>query len=307
MLSSYLLATRPPFLSITLLACLIGFTFNSSDKHTAYQVAALILALLAHAAANVINDYYDSKNGSDVNNRERIEPFTGGSRFIQKNFLTENQVKNFSYAIFICVIFGGLVLSYLTTWHLLWIGAFGLFLGWAYSATPISLMSRGIFGEIAIALTWSLIVFGSGMLYAPTNLESLIWVSLAFGIIASTILFNNQIPDIQADRQARKNTLASQLNPASIPHVYLGFASLGLLTFLLSYIRGAYSSSFDLILLIPSMTLCLVIYGASSHLQSKALRLHPIDSQRRKSLLKQSILLTIIGAHVFGGIILFAR
>lgn len=55
----YFLATRPPFLSVTLFACLIGFsTARYSGIALSYGTAAatLLFALIAHAGVNVFND-----------------------------------------------------------------------------------------------------------------------------------------------------------------------------------------------------------------------------------------------------------
>lgn len=82
----YFLATRPAFLSVTFFACVIGlaaahYTGVRVDPLTA--VFTLVLALLAHAGVNILNDYYDALNGTDAANTERVFPYTGGSRFIQ--------------------------------------------------------------------------------------------------------------------------------------------------------------------------------------------------------------------------------
>ena len=43
----------------------------------------MLLALVAHAGANVLNDYFDARNGADDANQQGLFPFTGGSRLIQ--------------------------------------------------------------------------------------------------------------------------------------------------------------------------------------------------------------------------------
>ena len=88
-----ILATRPAFLAITLLGCLIGLALPSAVKDTfGINFLAISLALFAHAAANLLNDYFDHLNGSDQNNKDRITPFTGGSRFIQDRIFKPRQI-----------------------------------------------------------------------------------------------------------------------------------------------------------------------------------------------------------------------
>ena len=90
-IARYLAATRPAFLSATLVACLIGLAsvvYSGLRLNAFLAGMTLLLALLVHAAVNVLNDYYDALNGTDDANTERLFPFTGGSRFIQNGMLT---------------------------------------------------------------------------------------------------------------------------------------------------------------------------------------------------------------------------
>ena len=73
----YLMATRPPFLSVTFVGVLIGWASAFADGASFSALPAaltMIFALVAHAGANVINDYYDSVNGCDAANVERLFP-----------------------------------------------------------------------------------------------------------------------------------------------------------------------------------------------------------------------------------------
>lgn len=220
---TYFQATRPAFLSITALACILGFTTGPwHEINKLLSLAGLLLALIAHGAANVINDYHDSLNGSDWQNTNRIYPFTGGSRFIQEKILSEYQIKKLAIGMFVIVIIGGLVLTSLSSIHLLWIGVIGIAIGWFYSAKPIALMSRGLWGEISLSMAWALITMGSYLLnHSNLNLKIML-LAMTFGIMVSTILFINQIPDISADRQAGKITLAVASTTENLPQWYLG-------------------------------------------------------------------------------------
>ena len=59
----YFAATRPAFLSVTLVACLIGLASawrSGLAPDPATAVVTVLFALVAHAAGNVINDYHDA-------------------------------------------------------------------------------------------------------------------------------------------------------------------------------------------------------------------------------------------------------
>lgn len=206
----YLLATRPGFLSISILGCFIGFFLvaKTTQIHWGINSFCLLLVLLVHAATNLSNDYFDSINGSDAQNTKCVSPYTGGSRYIQNNLFTEMQIKQLSLGIYLAAIAGGLILSWLTNWHLIWVGLVGLILGWFYSAPPLQLMCRGLWGELAIVCAWTLVVIGSTMLAVPELTSTSLILGLVYGLMVANILFVNQIPDIEADQCVGKMTLA---------------------------------------------------------------------------------------------------
>lgn len=152
----YLPATRLTFLTITLAGCLLGFAL-APVHHWGLAGLTLLLALLAHAGVNVLNDYYDHLNGTDAANTGRIFPYTGGSHFIQNGVLTPRQTLAWGLALFAAVIAGGLWLMQASGPGLFWIGLAGLFIGWAYSAPPLKLNSRGL-GEVCVVAGFLLIV-----------------------------------------------------------------------------------------------------------------------------------------------------
>ena len=159
----YLAATRPAFLSVTLVACLLGLAVaHASGVKLALPAALLtvLFALVAHAGANVINDYYDALNGSDAANEQRVFPFTGGSRFIQNGVLSQRETARFGYGLLAAVVPAGLWLSLGAGPGLIVIGLAGLLLGWAYSAPPFELAGRGL-GEPAIGASWLLVIVGA--------------------------------------------------------------------------------------------------------------------------------------------------
>lgn len=120
----------------------------------------VLFALVAHAGANVINDYHDALSGADAGNHERLFPFTGGSRFIQNGVLSLRETRFFGYGLLVAVIPAGLWLTAHSAGGLIWIGLAGLLIAWAYSAPPLQLMARGV-GEGAIAGGWLMVVLGT--------------------------------------------------------------------------------------------------------------------------------------------------
>ena len=209
----YFLATRPAFLSVTAVGVLIGWASASAGgAHVALFPALLTMAfaLVAHAGANVVNDYYDGLSGCDDANAERVYPFTGGSRFIQNGVLTPSEVKAFGYGLLAVVIPPGLWLTIHSGPGLLAIGVVGLAAGWAYSAPPLKLQSRGL-GEFAITAGWTLIVIGSDYVQRGTFDFLPLAAGLGFALLVANVLYINQFPDIRADALAGKRTVVVRL------------------------------------------------------------------------------------------------
>ena len=202
----YFLATRPAFLGVTLFACLIGFgtaCFDGVALAAAPAAATFVFALVAHAGINVLNDYYDELNGTDRLNTDRVFPFTGGSRFIQNGVLTARETLAFGAALVGVVIVAGLWLASVSATGLIGIGAAGLFIGWAYSAPPLKLNSRGV-GELCVAFGFGLIVVGADYVQRGSLAPLPLAAAVSYALLVTNILYINQFPDLRADEAAGK-------------------------------------------------------------------------------------------------------
>jgi 1,4-dihydroxy-2-naphthoate octaprenyltransferase len=231
----WLLATRPAFLVVTLVAVLLGLALTAYEGAALRPWAALatlVFALMAHAGANVINDYHD--RDTDGLNHDRLYPFTGGSRFIQNEVLTARETAWLGYGALALVVPAGLALALTSGPLLVPIGLAGLFLGWAYSAPPLRLAGRGL-GEIAITAAWLLVIVGTH--YVQIGHLSVVpaFVGLPYALLVAAILYVNQFPDAKADAAAGKRTLVVRLGPEraarglSLLGLYAGGWHLGLI------------------------------------------------------------------------------
>ena len=209
----YFVATRPAFLSVTFVGCLLGLASAAGTGVTldpATATLTLLSALLAHAGANLVNDYYDAKSGCDASNDERLFPFTGGSRVIQNGVLSLQEAGNFGYLLLILVIPAGLWLTAARAPGLIGIGLAGLLIGWAYSAPPLQLQSRGL-GEFGIVAAWLLVVVGTDFVQRRGLSFQPVAAGLGFALLVANVLYINQFPDRKADARAGKRTLVVRL------------------------------------------------------------------------------------------------
>lgn len=202
----YAAATRPAFLTASLMASLIGLAIAWHDGipfSPELAVITLLFALLTHAGVNVLNDYYDALNGTDGQNTERIFPFTGGSRFIQNGVLTLVQMRNFGFALLSGVVLAGLWLMLRSAPQLFYVGLAGLFIGWAYSAPPFRLNSRGL-GELCVTAGFLLIAVGSDFVQRKGFSTAPLVAGLSYALLVANLLYINQFPDCKADKAAGK-------------------------------------------------------------------------------------------------------
>jgi 1,4-dihydroxy-2-naphthoate octaprenyltransferase len=220
--------TRPGFLIITAVACVLGTSLAALCGHRPNVWIAwvtLVLAVLMHAAANVLNDYHDALNGADDANTHGLFPFTGGARLIQNGQVTVQDTYDLAKALIIVLVSCGLLLALKTGGGLVVLGLAGLLLGWGYSAPPLALMNRGL-GEFTVALTWGLVVVGADYVQRGQFFVIPFSVSISFALLVGNILVINGFPDAQADEQVGKRTLVVRLGARRAVWAYLVYALL---------------------------------------------------------------------------------
>lgn len=212
----YLLATRPPFLLASLVPSFIGLAtafYDGVSVHGGYAVLTVMGALLIHAGVNVLNDYYDALIGTDAMNTERIYPFTGGSRFIQNGLFSPRQMAVYGARLLFSGALIGMWLTFVSGPGLWLIGMTGIFLGWAYSAPPFSLNSRG-WGELSVAVGFGLLI-PLGADYVQRGAFSWLPVvaGLPYALLVANLLYINQFPDRNADAVSGKRHWVVRLGP----------------------------------------------------------------------------------------------
>ncbi len=240
-LTRYVAATRPAFLSVTLAGALIGLGSASVDGVVIDLGKALLtvfFALVAHAGANVVNDYYDALSGADAANQARLFPFTGGSRFIQNGVLSLRETRIFGYALLVAVIPAGLWLTAHSAGGLVWIGLAGLLIAWGYSAPPLKLMARGL-GEGAIAAGWLMVVLGTDFVQRGEFAARPLVAGLPFALLVAAVLYLNQFPDALGDASAGKRTLVVRLGLQKARWGYLVLVAAAYLWLVVAVMAGA--------------------------------------------------------------------
>ena len=189
----------------------LAASHNLGEINWVLATLTLLGAVLAHAGSNVLNDVYDHRSGTDIINMERVFPFSGGSRVIQDDVLSETQMTRFGWLLLGCSACIGLLLLHAGGWLLLGIGAAGLFLGWAYTAPPLRLVARGL-GEPAIGVGFGILIpVGTACVQTGDWSPLATWAGLPYGLLVMLILIINEFPDVVADAATAKRNWVVRL------------------------------------------------------------------------------------------------
>lgn len=215
-LKALALETRAPFLTVTIVPVVLGSSMSAAAG-AGFNAAVFLLMLFGfvflHVGTNVLNDYFDDKNGTDRKNTEFVFPFTGGSRLIQSGILKPSEVLVESIVFFAAgILLIGSASVALKSPFIVGVLAFALVSGVFYTAPPFKWAHRGL-GEILIAIN-----FGPVMVCAAYYAQAggvvtgqVLAASVLPGLLAAAIVDINEFPDFQADKSTGKHNLIVRL------------------------------------------------------------------------------------------------
>lgn len=210
--------TRPGFLLVTLVGCVLGMATAAACGCGFDEVKGgltVLLALMAHAGANVLNDACDADSGADAANTQALSPWTGGARLIQQGRVTLAQTRQWAWTLLALSAMGGLWLAVQSSGALLAMGVAGLVLAWAYSAPPLRLMHRGL-GEVVVAQAWWGVVVGADLVQRERFFLIPAVAAVSFALLVANILLVAGLPDARSDAAVGKRTLAVRLGPHGV-------------------------------------------------------------------------------------------
>lgn len=159
-------------------------------------VLAVVGLVIAHAANNLINDYFDMTGGIDTEGYVRAlyapHPVLSG-------WVTKSTLRNVMVGL---TLIDGLIMLLLAYWHGPLVIAFalaGLFLSVFYVAPPFRLKQHGL-GELDVFLTWGPLMIGGTYLVATGTIP--LWVivfSMPYALLVTSVLFGKHIDKIVPD------------------------------------------------------------------------------------------------------------
>ena len=228
-LKIWLLELRAPFFTATILPVLLGTAaayWERVEIHLSYFLLALVGAVSLHGGTNVLNDYFDYRSGNDLLYREQKNPpFDGGSPFLIQGILRPEAVYRGGILLLGVGAAIGLLLAYQRGWPILILGLLGVFSSYFYVEPRLNLAGRGL-GEFAVGLCFGpLSVWGAYFVQAQRFAASPLIASLPLGLLIANVLFLNQFPDLEADRDVGKTHWVVRLGREKAFRVFL-FSSL---------------------------------------------------------------------------------
>ena len=218
-IAKWLVITRAAVFSMTATSGLIGGLLAIGAARLTGEVnvdwGLLALAVLglvvAHAANNMINDYFDLSGGVDTDDYVRAlyapHPILSGwvsKRQLAVAILVANGI-DLAIMLFLASIRGPLVIAFALA---------GLFISVFYVAPPIRLKRIGL-GEPGVFVVWGPLMVAGTFFVATGELPGWVWLaSLPYAILVTTVLFGKHIDKITADAALGIRTLPVILGEA---------------------------------------------------------------------------------------------
>jgi 1,4-dihydroxy-2-naphthoate octaprenyltransferase len=206
-----LVVTRPWSFPMTILLSLVVVLHAAV---TGYHVdswltlVAIVGSVFLHAAANVLNDYFDYRYGVD-------RPGVGTTVYRPHPIVTGILSPTATLAYGFAWGLAGLALA-----AAVWparplaplLGIVGLIVAYAYTGPPFKAKYRGL-GELLVYIAWGIII-PVGVFYMATGtllVLAPLAVSLPIALLIVDVLVANNLRDIEADKAAGFTTIATML------------------------------------------------------------------------------------------------
>ena len=206
---------------MTLTAAAIAGTLAAMTDRVRWDLFALstIGIVVAHAANNMINDYFDHSEGLDTADypRNQYAPHPVDAGVITRTGLGR--------AILVANLIDLAIMATLVAergWAIAAYALAGLFISVAYVAPPLRLKAKGL-GEPSVFIIWGPLMVG-GTYYAATGAApaEVMWASVPYALLVTTVLMGKHIDKIPWDRPARVFTLPVLLGEKASLHVTRG-------------------------------------------------------------------------------------
>ncbi|MFU8779614.1 MAG: 1,4-dihydroxy-2-naphthoate octaprenyltransferase [Kiritimatiellia bacterium] len=206
-LRMWFVALRPFSFSVSVLPVFFGTTLAWESGFTLRWPLVLLLVssvLFLHAAANLLNDYYDHQRGVD----REVLPVSGA---IVRGWIRPQRIRLAAWIFLVSGIVAGIAVIGLHGWWIANLGAVGVLLAWGYTRKDFCLKYAG-WGDLAILLAFGILPVMAGWLIHVDRITwQPIWWSIPAGLLGVAILHANNWRDISRDAANGCYTLAVRI------------------------------------------------------------------------------------------------
>jgi 1,4-dihydroxy-2-naphthoate octaprenyltransferase len=200
---------RVPFLILALILGILGSAVAwyqsiryGSPFNIWYAILATLGLLIAHAAVNIFNDYFDARSGLDY--KTSRTPFSGGSGAVPRGLLTIQQSLWLGIACFVLLVPIAVFFILKTGWMLLPLLMLAVFLIVFY--TPL-ILKMG-YPEWSPGLGLGILpVMGAYFVHTGEYTLTTFIASMPSYFLVHNLLLLNEFPDVEADMTVSRRTL----------------------------------------------------------------------------------------------------
>jgi 1,4-dihydroxy-2-naphthoate octaprenyltransferase len=206
-LSRWLLITRATVFSMTIVSGLIGGLLAATTAPSAnwgcFGLAVLGL-VVAHAANNMINDWFDTAGGIDTAGYTRAlyapHPILSGLISTRGLLLAIAGANLIDLAILV-------TLTAIRGWGVVAFALAGLFISVFYVAPPVKLKHHGL-GEPGVFIVWGPLMIGGTYFVTAGSIPAWVWLaSVPYALTVTTVLIGKHIDKLEQDRAKGIRTL----------------------------------------------------------------------------------------------------
>lgn len=221
-LQIWIVSIRAPFFTCTIIPIFLG----AAVAWSRFQVFKLFHFLLSlggtlsiHTGANLIDDYFDYKSGTDFHEiyEEVNEPFFGGSGVLVQQKLSPTAVYRAALFFFIVGAGSGLYLGITIHWTILLLGSIGIVFGYFH----VTHFAKWGMGELSMFLNLAFLpTLGSFFVQVQRFVLTPIIASIPMGLLMAAMLLINSVPDRVADESVGKKTIPVRIGEKASVNLY---------------------------------------------------------------------------------------
>lgn len=212
-------AVRVRFLLASVIGVTTGLTISWSGGmfDPFYAIITYFGVISLHASVDLLNDYFDYKSGIDLITIKT--PFSGGTGVLPDETLNPSQVYLVGMIFLIIGVGVGIYLAFVRGLFIIPLVGLAALSTYFYSTR---LANYGL-GELFVAIKGMLIVVGTYYVQTISITLSSLYTGAVLGLLSASVLFMNEFPDYDADKEKNRKNLVVRLGRERSKKIFIIF------------------------------------------------------------------------------------